>query len=130
MLNLSTTEFFFHTANFRSASTDGALVIACDPFQSQLQNKLDELFGDNERQSETAVMLRSPAAKDEQKSKAKKRSKTNNHRRQLSASTAAGRKGRMELEDTLQMRLEKRARKRAFDVREFVYAVIAKVFQH
>lgn len=128
MLNLSTTEFFFHTANFRSASTDGALVIACDPFQSQLQNKLDQLFGDNERQGETAVMLRSPSAKNDQKSKANKRSKNNNHRRQLSASTAAGRNRRMELEDTLQMRLERRARKKAFNVRELVYSVIAKVF--
>jgi hypothetical protein len=101
MLNLSTREFFYHTAALRNAAAEGALVIACDPFQSQVQDKLDELFGPHASQSDTAVLKRSPAPKTQN-------SGPKPARRRISSTSAAGRKRRLELEDTLQMRLNKR----------------------
>jgi len=105
MLNLTTREFFFHTAALRNAAAEGALVIACDPFQSQVQDKLDELFGAQASQCDTVVLKRSPAPK----RKTDKVLAQKPARRRISSTTAAGRKRRMELEDTLQMRLNKKA---------------------
>jgi hypothetical protein len=99
MLNLSAKEFFIHTSAVRSAATDGPLMIACDPFQSQVQGKLDQLFGSKESESNVVPMKRpSPTKK-----------KPVSRRRHLSANSAAGRRRRMEFEDTLQMRVKRKS---------------------
>lgn len=105
MLNFTTREFFFHTSALRSAASEGALVIACDPFQSQVQGKIDELFAATESQYDTAVLKRSP----EPTRKVKTSQPKPTRRRHLSCTSAASRKRRMELEDTLQMQLNEKS---------------------